>query len=250
MVYKAVPPLFSIRTGNRDRYFTDQKDLTSYMQKLFLQKYKIANEKGIDLTSREVNVFLMRNVDYVYFLEDISNTYSVDPYLFEMVLFHYLSNNKKIDAKKLQKEVKSKYRFMDVYQDKKTGLVEVSGTIKESNIILINDKLLDDCKLILAIMDNNDTFYYKLNDNKVSIYEIMKTYEAMKPSNISRYKGLGEMNKDQLKESTIHPGYDRVLIRYTMEDAKEELEAIREYENNSKKILSLVKNVTRDELLD
>ena len=250
MIYKAVPPLFSIRTGNKDKYFTDQRDLTNYMQKLFLQKYKFANEKGIDLTSREVTTFLTKNVDYVYFMEDIANTYSVDPYLFEMVLFHYLSNNKKIDAKKLQKEVKSAYRFMDVYQDKKTGLVEVSGTIKESNIILINEKLIDDCFIILQIMENNDTFYYKLNGKKASIYEVMKTYEAMRPSNISRYKGLGEMNKDQLKESTIHPKYDRTLIRYTMEDAKEELEAIREYENNSKKILSLVKNVTRDELLD
>lgn len=250
LVYKAVPPLFSIRVGNKEKYFTDQKDLTNYMEKLFLQKYKFANEKSIELTTREVTIFLTRNIDYVYFLEDISNTYSVDPYLFEMVLFHYLSNNKKIDAKKLQKEVKSKYRFMDVNQDKKTGLVEVSGTIKESNIILINEKLLDDCSLILKIMENNDAFYYKLNGNKTSIYEIMKTYESMRPSNISRYKGLGEMNKDQLKESTIHPNYDRTLIRYTMEDAKEELEAIREYENNSKKILSLVKNVTRDELLD
>ena len=97
-------------------------------------------------------------------------------------------------------------------------------------------------------MDNNDKFYYTLNGNKVSIYQVMKTYEAMRPSNISRFKGLGEMDKDQLKESTIHPGYDRTLIRYTMEDAKEELEAIREYENNSKKILSLVTTVTRDEL--
>ena len=248
MVYKAIPPLFSIRSGNKDKYFTDQKDLTNYMQKIFLQKFKFANEKGIDLTSKEVNVFLTRNTDYVYFMEDISNTYSVDPYLFEMVLFHYLSNNKRIDVKKLQKEIKSKYRFMDVYQDKNTGMIEISGTIAESNIILINDKLIDDCQTILKIMDNNDKFYYQLNGKKASIYEIMKAYESIRPTNISRFKGLGEMNKEQLRDSTIHPDYDRTLVQYTLEDVKEELEAIREYENNTKKILSLVKTVTRDEL--
>ena len=249
MVYKAVPPLFSIRLGGKDKYFTDQKDLTKYMQKIFLQKYSFANEKGIEINSKEVGNFLDKNTDYVYFMEDISNTYSLDPYLFEMILFHYLSNNKRIDVKKLQKEVKSKYRFMDVNQDKKTGLVEVSGTIKESNIVLINEKLIDDCRIILQIMDQNDKFYYKLNGKISSIYEVMKAYESIRPSNISRFKGLGEMNKEQLRDSTIHPNYDRVLVRYTMEDAKEELEAIREYENNSKKILSCInREITRDEL--
>jgi hypothetical protein len=43
---------------------------------------------------------------------------------------------------------------------------------------------------------------------------------------------------------------DRTLIRYTMESAKEEIEAIREYESDSKKILTLIHNVSREDLLD
>ena len=58
------------------------------------------------------------------------------------------------------------------------------------------------------------------------------------------------MDSDELAESTLYPGSDRTLVRYTLQDAKEEIEAIREYESDSKKILSLVGNVSRDDLLD
>jgi DNA gyrase/topoisomerase IV subunit B len=78
----------------------------------------------------------------------------------------------------------------------------------------------------------------------------MTLYEKTQPSSIQRYKGLGEMDDVDLAQSTLYPGSDRTLIRYTMEDAKETLEAIREYESDSKKIITLVKNVNRNDLLE
>jgi DNA gyrase/topoisomerase IV subunit B len=78
----------------------------------------------------------------------------------------------------------------------------------------------------------------------------MTLYEKTQPSSIQRYKGLGEMDDVDLAQSTLYPGSDRTLTRYTMEDAKETLEAIREYESDSKKILTLVKNVNRNDLLE
>ena len=58
------------------------------------------------------------------------------------------------------------------------------------------------------------------------------------------------MDKEELAESALHPAMDRTLIRYTMDDAKEAINIIREYESNTKKILELVGVVTRDDLLD
>jgi hypothetical protein len=58
------------------------------------------------------------------------------------------------------------------------------------------------------------------------------------------------MDSDELAESTLYPGSDRTLVRYNLEDIKEEIEAVREYESNPKKILGLVGNVTRDDLID
>jgi DNA gyrase/topoisomerase IV subunit B len=247
MIYKAVPPLFSVKQGSKRSYFVDNVDMIKYIQKAFREKYVMADLKGRVVESREMTTFFIRNADYTYYLERVANTYAVDPYLLELILIHYCIN-KGFKYDKLKKEIESKYRFM--YVEKKNNSILVSGTIAESNMVILDDRLIKDCRFILNIMNENTDFYYKISNEKHSIYSVMKLYEQTTPSNVQRYKGLGEMDKHQLAESVLYPGSNRVLIRYTLEDAKEEIEAIREYESNSKKILDLVGNVTRLDLAE
>ena len=248
MVYKAIPPLYSIKQGNKKRYFTEQIDITRYIQKIFLQNNKMETLKKDPLQNKDITVFFMRNADYIYHLERVANTYAVQPYLLEMVLNHYVSNNNSIKLDKLKKEISSVYRFMTVNKVNKTIIVE--GTIDKTNLIIMNDKFFQDCHNILELINSNDYLYYLINSQKKSIYEIMKIYDSAMPSSVQRYKGLGEMDKEELAESTLYPGSDRTLIRYTLQDAKSEIEDIRSYESDPKKILTLVKNVKREELLD
>jgi DNA gyrase/topoisomerase IV subunit B len=200
------------------------------------------------LTNKEITEFLLVNTDYLYYLNNVANTYAIEPYLLEMILNHYVVNKDSINVDKLQKEIKSVYRFMDVKKVKNTVLVE--GVIGKYNIVSFGDKLVNDCRYILDIIRQNKALYYNVNGTKSSIYEIMNLYDKTSPSAVQRFKGLGEMDKEELAESTLYPGSDRTLVRYTMRDAKEELEEIREYESDTKKILNLVGNVTRDDLLD
>jgi hypothetical protein len=200
------------------------------------------------LQNKDITVFFMKNVDYIYHLERIAMTYAIEPYLLEMILIHYISNKNSINLQKLHKDVKATYRFMGA--ENVQGTIMVKGTIDKSNLVIINDKFISDCHEILEILRNNDNFYYLINGELKSIYQIMTIYNKVSPSSIQRYKGLGEMDEDELAESTLYPGSDRTLVRYTLQDAKEEIEAIREYESDSKKILSLVGNVSRDDLLD
>lgn len=248
MVYKSVPPLYSVKDGRKTKYFTENIDIVRYVQKFFLSSNEFKNLDKSELSQKDITKFFLRNSDYIYYLERLANTYAVDPYLLEIVLIHYLTNKKSIKYDKLQKEVRSAYRFMDVYKEK--GTIVVRGSIEKSNLIIINDKFLSDCYDILKIIESNDNMYYLLNKKKASLYTVMKVYDMSSPKDIQRYKGLGEMGDGQLGESTLRPDADRMLIRYTLESAKESINFIREYESDTKKILSEVGLVTRDDLLD
>lgn len=248
-VYKAVPPLYSINQKGKkgQMYFTEQVDVTRYYQKSFAQKYTIQSSNNHQILSpRELTVFLMNNSDLVYQIEHVAHTWAIHPELLELVLVHQFIQKKSFAD--LKKVVKAKYRFMDV--SKTNGIITLDGTIDKSNRFYLVDRLLDDCQPIIDILKENITFEYIVNGNVSSVYQIAKAFADFMPSNLQRYKGLGEMDTDDLFESTMNPE-TRTLIRYTMDSAMSEIEAIRDYESakNFSKILDLVGDINREDLL-
>ena len=62
-VYKAIPPLYSIKQGKKERYFTEQIDIIKYMQKLFLEEHGISYLDKRPLDKKDITLFFMRNAD-------------------------------------------------------------------------------------------------------------------------------------------------------------------------------------------
>lgn len=205
------------------------------------------NKKNL-INSRDAMKLFITNADYVYFLKQAADTYFVDPNLLEMILIHYISNKDKINQEKLKKEVTAVYRFVTI--EKVNNTIIISGSIQSSIFIPINDKFMAECKEAINILKDNTSLHYILNGKKASIYTIMKAYESYIPAGRQRYKGLGEMKDGELGESVLRPDANRTLIRYTIEDAKEAIAFVREYESDSKKILNHVGVVHRSDLLD
>ena len=147
----------------------------------------------------------------------------------------------------LTKKLKSKYRFANVEQNKKT--IIVTGSIdKAIRTVFLNDTLIKESKKALEILESNESYVYKLNGQPHGIYEIMHLFDQANPNNIERYKGLGEMNGPKLYDSTLDPN-NRVLIRYTIESAADCLDKMKYYNNNMRELLTGVK-VSRFDILD
>lgn len=87
-VYRAVPPLFGVKNGNKTKYFTTKLDFTKYVQNLFAKIHVIADTNGRKLTNSEITALFFKNIDYKDKMEVIANTFAVDPDLLETVLYH------------------------------------------------------------------------------------------------------------------------------------------------------------------
>lgn len=228
------------------QYFTNRIEYISFLQKTFSQKNEISNLSKTKLAKSEMLNFIYKNDDYVYELEAIANRFALDPNLLELVLF-----NKDLPVAKLSSVVNKEFRFVNAHYDKTTKCIIVEGLIgSKYQYLFLNDKLINDSKLILDYIytTNGGELHYIMNDKIASIYDIMKAFELASPNGLKRFKGLGEMNGIQLKTSTLDPDGDRTLIRYMLENAKEEIEEIRVIQSNKSRLLKEIGRVTRSEL--
>lgn len=244
-VYKGVPPLYGVKIGKKIKYFVDTLDYTRYNQAIFSKSNIITTMSNRKLTNNEAIDLFIRNIDLVYELEIVSNTYAINPFLLESILVEYCNENQSIEYKTFKKAIEKKYRFLKVSH--KNDIVIVSGLVDSKyQTIFLNDKLLRDCSKTIEILSNNSTDKYKVNGQAVTLYQLMKAYESSQPRNVTRYKGLGEMNPMQLAESTLYND-NRTLMRYTIEDVIQEIEAIRYIESNKDILLKNV-NVKRQDI--
>ena len=149
------------------------------------------------------------------------------------------------DANRMAKRLKKKFRFLNV--EIINNVPFLSGLVNSrSQRVFLSNKFINACLDLINTIKHNDEVYI-LDGQEVSIYGLMIAFEKAKPNHITRYKGLGEQNPEQLADSAMRPDKSRTLIRYTMESAIEEINAIRATESNIYALLRDIK-VEHDEV--
>lgn len=226
-VYKAVPPLYGMSVGkNKMKYFIDKADQTKYVQSLFA-KQNVVSINGNRLSDTKLFDLMYRNSEYVFELEKLSNNYAVPAIIMEAVL---ISTINKTTLKEVYKMLKSKYyRFLNL--DKINGKDVINGLAGNAIELFITDNLFKNATNVLNILSQNIDFYFELNGEDATLYELMKVYKKYEPSSLQRYKGLGEMQPYQLKDSTLNLE-NRTLIRYTPESLDYEINQMRSLSDN------------------
>ena len=149
-------------------------------------------------------------------------------------------------VKAFRNMLKKKYRFIDIIESNST--IRIEGLVNSKyQYVFINDKFINACMQLINIIKNNTALYYQVNGTKVSLYKLMSMFDAMVPSGLIRYKGIGEQDPEELGVSALHPAGDRTLIRYTIESAKEEIESFRRIDSSMASLLREVK-ITKNEI--
>lgn len=250
-VFKAVPPLYGIPAGkNRTQYFAERVDFLRYMQREYYKKNTVTYMNGKPVDNTTFSNILLNYSDYQYDFFIISERYKLNPVLLEIVMSSYVKKEK---FETLRKRITSEFRFMENANIVKVpgGTIRIKGLINgRVETLFYNDRFVKDCEPIIEPIKravSNNQMEFLVNGQKTGLYDLVSS--AMDSiGSINRFKGLGEMNANQLAESTMSPD-SRTLIQYTVNDINESVKIIRQYDSNKKMILQKIGDIDRSELI-
>ena len=248
-LYIAQPPLYKVKKGNAENYLLDDKELTKFLLtnnkddldfNIFEKKKKIQLKEDqlneiIDLASRANSAY--QNLDLTYldyqFFDQVVNTglflqdfipNKVDKSQFK----NFLSN-----LNDIYKSENIKFTFQSMISNELIFLQEKEGYNKIIKIPLDKLMLLRDFMPETSLTLYNKMGFAKSTDvsfgiSKISSKENFTCYGLVeffntlfemskKGQSISRYKGLGEMNPEQLWETTLDRS-NRKLLQVKLED--------------------------------
>ncbi len=216
-LYIAQPPLYRYKKGKNEIYLKDDNALHNYLIENGLEVFEFKGLGYNDLVDLFKTVSRYRGM-----LTQLEKRYSLVE-----VLKHLIENS---DLVKL--EFSALYQVVKNYLEDK-GYNILSKTITDDRIQLfvqtgagLEELIIDDELFASPYFSEATYIYNRLVERDISMFEgrdlveILDEIEglAKKGAYIQRYKGLGEMNPEQLWETTMTPEARR-LLRVTVEDA-------------------------------
>ncbi len=215
-LYLAQPPLYRYKKGKKEIYFKDDRHMNDFLIENGVESYEMEGIGQNDLVS------FFKMVDhYKTSLDALERRYSL------IELIRYFIENPDLIGLPMNEMFEKVKEFLNVNgnnlltytlsEDQIHIFVQTKGGMEE---LIINDDLFS------APHFNEANYIYqkikewdlKIEGDLVKVLEEVKDF-AKKGSYIQRYKGLGEMNPEQLWETTMTPE-NRVLLRVAIDDAE------------------------------
>ncbi|MBN2964115.1 DNA topoisomerase (ATP-hydrolyzing) subunit B [Sulfurospirillum sp. T05] len=216
-VYLAQPPLYRFKKGKKEIYLKDEKALNDYLIEMGIEAIEFETIGLKDMMEYLKIISAYRNI-----LKELEKRFSV------IGAVRHMIENPDIVALPTPKL----YETMKAYLENE-GYNILNSMVNEEEIrlyIQTNDGLeelvINDTLFTSPLYEEALYIYDKMKERDMSIFkgedpiEVLNRVErhAKKGAYIQRYKGLGEMNPEQLWETTMNPE-NRRLLRVTIDDA-------------------------------
>jgi DNA gyrase subunit B len=242
-LYIAQPPLYKIGKGKNEKYIKDETEFNNFILKKICEKFEIvigADEKK--LSDHDLYNYVCQLSEYYIALEKLENQ-GFDVAIVETLLASGVNNKKHLQNEEAMIQLYEKllekgylatapawHQEREVYEimieslegtAKKKKSVKIGrGLIYSSNFqrcVLNGQKIIHFSRPPFIVISGGENKEVFKTENMRSLLDFIKE-EGKKGIQIQRYKGLGEMNPDQLWETTMNPD-KRNMLQVTVEDA-------------------------------
>jgi DNA gyrase subunit B len=245
-VYIAQPPLYKVKRGKKEEYIKDEKSMFRYMMRMATNDLQLTAD-GRPIEGRELSRSLEQTVEFKNYFERFARRLNNDERLLSALLEGFagrdgvLARNsvklrKVFEQEDLMAQVEAKVAAAgfrtELMSDEEHGLSEIEVTFPNGTTLLFDWNMASYVEFqkaieLKSILETNFPAPFVMGENGKS--ETVGTREellekvmaaAKKDLTIQRYKGLGEMNPEQLWETTMDPE-KRTLLQVKIEDAIE-----------------------------
>ena len=203
-LYIAQPPLYRYKKGKIEKYLKDDKALNEFLIEQGINSIEI---EGVG--KPELKELLKNAALYKLLLEKLTKRFNIPE------VIRYLIEGG--DIEKLDEYLK-KFGFNIISKHDNHYYIQTNRGLEEITIDekLLNHHLFNEAKKVYEKLKEYKNLvkgdYLELLDEVIN--------KARKGAHIQRYKGLGEMNPEQLWDTTMDPE-NRTLIQVTLDDAEE-----------------------------
>ncbi|WP_236578218.1 DNA topoisomerase (ATP-hydrolyzing) subunit B [Thermotomaculum hydrothermale] len=238
-LYIAQPPLYKVKSGKKETYLKDEDQLNEFLVENFFDKYSIRIE-GEERVRKSKWIDIIKNAKKMrYFLQKLfKRGYRENLILFllenEVRNGDYFKDSANIHKlKEMLEENLFNVSEVGFDEDGESYYVVVSIDNVAFSGNRIDQKLvsLPEYIVLLNLYRHLSNYFNKeiriIRDNEEvdsvnNLFDFVDTVDSLskKGITIQRYKGLGEMNPEQLWETTLNPD-TRTLLRVTIDDAVE-----------------------------
>ena len=242
-VYIAQPPLYKIARGQRQEYIQTEEQMNVLLLDLGREDLKFMQLKGketyTDNQFKEILELLVEVERYARFLEKKGVSFAKylnfrHPKTKKLAIYmvkveekeHFLYNEKELSKLAGEEKTEEKTEVLELFEaqdiEKIISKLEKMGLDIQTYVLspavkeLGSKKTEKKAKPLYRLIAEKEHFdFYSLKE----VLDFVKK-QANKGMSIQRYKGLGEMNPEQLWETTLNPE-KRTLLRVILEDAVE-----------------------------
>jgi len=232
-IFIAQPPLYKVSKGKKDVYLKDDSGLNEYLLERISENYSLNLTKTKAMKPSEFADLLKtyKNFEELTLIPDLNISFDFLMTLLEVRPFPKKSSEKEIKSwiqafNKISKtsnlsvdeKIKNIICTRTEYGNSLVDLIPLSFfKSKNYKVVLSYQDKSKQVKPGISVIKKNDSFEV-IDDLFLTLRSTME--DVRKSLNIQRYKGLGEMNPEQLWETTMDP-VGRRLVQVKIDDADE-----------------------------